>query len=101
LLVAQKKPMICYDAAMLVEMGLYRKFRPLIAVTCNKELQLHRIMERNKFSPEEAQQRIDAQDADTKIRCADYLVENNGTLAELKAKVLVVLDQIKTTTCSQ
>lgn len=95
LLVSQKRELICYDAALLVEMGLLSKFKPLIFVTCDVGIQLDRVMRRNNLTKEEAEQRINAQDIENKIRCADYIIENNTSFEALHKKVLSVLDSIR------
>lgn len=75
----------------LFEAGFETLFDKTIYITADPEIRKKRLMERNSLTSEEAQIRINAQDeADKKDKC-DFVIENNGNLKELEAKVLDVL----------
>jgi dephospho-CoA kinase len=66
------------DAALMIESGGYRRFDKLIVVHCRPEVQLERLMLRDKLSREEAQSRIDSQmPQEEKQRFADYLIDTS------------------------
>ena len=73
------------DAALLIESGGYKRFDKLIVVHCRPEVQLQRLMRRNKLSREEAEQRIATQmPQEEKKRYADYLIDTSGDFAETR-----------------
>jgi dephospho-CoA kinase len=79
---------IVYDAALLVENGRHRDFAALIVVACSPETQRERLMLRDGLSRREAQQRLDSQlPLEDKVALADYVIHNDGTLAELYDRV--------------
>jgi len=66
------------DAALMIESGGYHRFDKLIVVHCRPEIQIQRVMSRNNFSREEAEQRIRAQmSQDEKKKFADYLIDTS------------------------
>jgi len=66
------------DAALMIESGGYRRFDKLIVVHCRAEVQLERLMLRDKMSREEAQRRIDAQMPQAeKQKFGDYLIDTS------------------------
>lgn len=67
------------DAALMIESGGYRRFDKLIVVHCDPEVQLERIMTRNKLSRTEAQKRVEAQmPQEEKKKFADYLIDTSA-----------------------
>jgi dephospho-CoA kinase len=57
----------------MIESGGYKRFDKLVVVHCRPEVQLERLMLRNGFSREQAQQRIDSQmPQEEKQKFADY-----------------------------
>lgn len=87
---------LIYDAALIIEQGNADNYRPLVVVVTPKELQLTRLMARNKLSEAEALARIDKQlSSEEKVKYADYVIETTGTLDELEQKTLSVLSSIK------
>ena len=68
----------------------------VLVVYTPKERQLERLMQRDKASKVEAQQRIDTQiDIEEKVKNASYVIDNSGTLAELEQKTIHVVEKIK------
>lgn len=66
------------DAALMIESGGYRRFDKLIVVHCRPEIQLERLMLRDKLSRDEAQRRIDSQmPQEEKQKFADYLIDTS------------------------
>ena len=66
------------DAALMIESGGYKRFDKLIVVHCRSEVQLERLMLRDKLSRDEAQRRIDSQmSQEEKQKFADYLIDTS------------------------
>ena len=79
------KGIVVVDAALMIESGGYQRFDKLIVVHCRPEVQLQRLMRRNKLSREEAEQRIATQmPQEEKKRYADYLIDTSGEFAETR-----------------
>ena len=79
---------IVIDAAILFEMGL-NKFCDIIwFIYADKDTQLNRLIKRNKFSYEEALNRIESQNNNQEsLKLADIVINNNKTLAIIKEEV--------------
>jgi dephospho-CoA kinase len=87
-LAAKGNTLAFYEASLLVESGRYKDFDGLVVVTASPETQLERVLARGGLTEEQAQARIDAQlPMLAKVRVADYLVDNDGDVAETKAQV--------------
>ena len=66
------------DAALMIESGGYKRFDKLIVVHCRPEVQLERLMLRDKLSRDEALQRINSQmPQEEKQKFADYLIDTS------------------------
>ena len=79
---------VVYDAALLVETGLYRGLDALLVVAASRRTQIERLVERDGLTEHEARARIDAQMLiDKKVEVTDAVVRNDGPLDELGAKV--------------
>lgn len=89
---------VVYEVPLLFEGNLQEWLRPVVLVACDLNIQIRRLQERDSLSVEAAQKHIDAQMSLAKKRLlADYVIENDGTLADLERKVQAVLNKIKTT----
>ncbi len=98
-LAAAGHPLACYEAALLVENRLEDAFRPLVVVTVPLETQVARAIVRDGEPEGVVRGRIRAQmPIEEKVRVADYVIDNRGTLAELAAKTDEVLAQIRART---
>ena len=87
---------IFYDAALLVERGRHRDFAALVVVTCSPATQRARLIARDALSPEDAAARIGAQaPLAEKEALADYLIQNDGSLADLEARSVEVLSALR------
>lgn len=76
-----------YEAALLVETGVYKGLDSLIVVSCSLETQLRRLMARDGLSPSDAAARIASQlPLSQKLPVADYVVDNDGDLRALSDK---------------
>ncbi len=95
-LARQGRKVAIIDAALLAEGGKRDAWLDgLIVVTCSPEIRRRRLVEACDITPERAQQRIAAQTPpETKVPLADWVIENEGALEELRACVDQVADEI-------
>src|SRR5215217_8477570 len=83
------------DAALMIESGGYRRFDKLIVVHCRPEVQLERLMLRDKLSRDEAQRRINAQmPQEEKQKFADYLIDTSDGFDLARARTVEVHNQL-------
>jgi dephospho-CoA kinase len=85
---------ILYEAALLVETGRAQDLDGLIVVTAPLDLRIKRLVVRDQITSEQATQILAAQTSDqARLAAADWVIENAGTLDELKQKVASQLTQ--------
>lgn len=79
-----KQQLVVVDAALIPDWGIKDWLDYLVIVDCTYDNQLQRLKERG-LSEQEAKHRIASQlSSERKRESADYLIENNGTLEELR-----------------
>lgn len=89
---------VVYEVPLLFEGRLHEWLRPVILIACDIEIQIERLQQRDGLDRVQAQKHIEAQmNLEEKRRLADYVIENNGNLEDLKRQVEAVLETIKTT----
>jgi dephospho-CoA kinase len=92
---ARGEPLACYEAALLVENGVSDAFRPLVVVSAPVDAQIGRAARRDGATDTEVRARIQAQmPLATKVKVADFVLENDGSLDDLRAKADDVLDAV-------
>lgn len=86
-------PFVLYDAPTLFEAGAEDLCERIIGVLADTEVRVRRIMARDGLDEAAARARIGAQpDADFyRARC-DYIVENNGGLADLQRQADAIFE---------
>ena len=83
------------DAALMIESGGYKRFDKLIVVHCRPEVQLERLMLRDKLSRDEALRRISAQmPQEEKQRFADYLIDTSDGFESTRSRTVEVYQQL-------
>lgn len=83
------------DAALMIESGGYKRFDKLIVVHCRPEVQLERLMLRDKLSREEALRRINSQmPQEEKQRFADYLIDTSDGFELTRARSVEIYNQL-------
>ncbi|MCL2777992.1 MAG: dephospho-CoA kinase [Polyangiaceae bacterium] len=88
-------PLACYEAALLVENGRADTLRPLVVVCATESVQIARACSRDGATVEDIMARIRAQlPLAEKVKVADFVIDNNGSLDLLKARTDDVLDAI-------
>ena len=75
---------VIYEAALLVETGVYKGFDGLIVVDCALDLQKKRLIKRDNLTASEVDKALAAQtDTESRKSVSDYVITNNGTEREL------------------
>jgi dephospho-CoA kinase len=91
----QLQAKVVVDASLMIESGFHKSFRHLIVVTCTLQQQIDRLMARHGFSEQQARQRISAQiPLEQKVRLADYVIDNSGSLDSTSAQVDKLFDEL-------
>jgi dephospho-CoA kinase len=79
------------DAALMIESGGYKRFDKLIVVHCRPEVQLERLMLRDKLSRDEALRRINSQMSQKeKQKFADYLIDTSDGFELTRTQIISV-----------
>ncbi len=87
---------ILYDAALLVETGRHEQFDRLVVVVADPEVQLRRLMERDRIDADAAGARIRAQlPQGRKAAVADYVIDNSGPWHETRKRVAEVYRDLR------
>jgi dephospho-CoA kinase len=83
------------DAALMIESGGYKRFDKLIVVHCRSEVQLERLMLRDKLSRAEAERRISSQmPQEEKQKFADYLIDTSDGFDLTRARTVEVYNHL-------
>ncbi len=96
--VAQRDPdaIAIIDAALMIETGSYRRFDKLIVVYCDPELQVKRLMERNRFTREQAVARTSAQlPSEEKLKFADYSINTSNSFEDTRQQAEKVYAELR------
>jgi dephospho-CoA kinase len=95
---AAGSPVIVYEVPLLFEGQIHLWLRPVILVACDVRTQKKRLLERDQLTESEAEKHIASQmSLEEKRKLADYVIENNGSLADLEQQVRSVLHKIQAT----
>jgi dephospho-CoA kinase len=88
------------EAALILEAGMAKRFDRLIVVTCAPDQRAARFAARQKMDLEsankEVQRRMAAQLPDEeKVKAADYVIDNSGSLATTRAQVAEIWKKLQ------
>lgn len=83
------------DAALMIESGGYKRFDKLIVVHCRPEVQLERLMLRDKLSRDEALRRINSQmPQEEKQKFADYLIDTSDGYEPTRTQTVEIYQKL-------
>ena len=83
------------DAALMIESGGYKRFDKLIVVHCRPDVQLERLMTRDKLTRDEAERRIASQmPQEEKKKFADYLIDTSDGFETARQSTVEVYTEL-------
>jgi dephospho-CoA kinase len=87
------------EAALILEAGAEKSFNRLIVVTCRPEQRVERWAARIKTDIETARREVDRRMAaqfpdEVKIKAADYVIDNSGSLDDTREQVKKVFRRL-------
>jgi dephospho-CoA kinase len=96
--IGEKDPeaIVVIDAPLLVELGEHREMDKLIVVTTTQTQQVERLKDRDGTGLEEALRIISSQmPMKEKLKFADYVIQNEGSLEETKKRAKEIFKDLK------
>ena len=89
---------VIYDAPLLFEAKIHHWLRPVILVACARAIQEQRLRQRDGLDGADIERHLKAQmPLAEKRRLSDFVVENDGTLADLENAVATVWEDVAAT----
>ena len=86
---------IIIDAPLLLESEAKSLVGKIIVVKCNEAAQLRRVLKKKKYSAREIKNILKSQmPLKEKLKYADFVVGNSGSLAETKKQVNEIIDKL-------
>jgi dephospho-CoA kinase len=87
---------VIVDVPLLMEFGMAKEFEKVILAYAPPECQIMRLIERNGLSKQAARNRLKSQmPIEEKMKLADFLIENTGSLENTKRQVKDVYHRLK------
>ena len=84
------------EAAILIESDAYKQMDSIVLVVADEKLRINRVSIRDGVHSIVVKKRMDTQMSDQmKMKYADHIINNDGSLFELKNKVISVMESIK------
>jgi len=94
-LAAQGAKVVVYEAPLFFETNAHVWIRPVILVACDVAAQRQRLRDRDNLTTHEIDRHLAAQmPVGEKRKLADFVIENNGDLDDLRRQVKEVWDKI-------
>jgi dephospho-CoA kinase len=91
----KRTPFAVADIPLLFETGRENQFNAVVVVACPRDLQLTRLMERNKLSKEDAERRLNSQlPIDQKVKKATHVIRTEGSFEETDAQVADLIKKL-------
>jgi dephospho-CoA kinase len=89
------EPLACYEVPLLFEVGLEKSLSPIVVVNAPSALLKARLASRDGLDEAQIAARIGAQmPLADKVRHADFVIDNDGSLAKLRAQTDSLLEQL-------
>jgi dephospho-CoA kinase len=96
--IAAEKPNAVIQVAvpLLIEINMQDKFHKVLLVYAPREIQIERLIKRDGITREAAESILKAQlPIDDKLKYADFVIHNEGTLEETRRQVEEVWEELK------
>lgn len=85
---AEGAKVIVVDAAILIEMGLHKYVDSVWVLSVDRETQMKRLVERDKFNYREAENRINSQFTnEVRKKYADVVIDNSKPIEEVEKRL--------------
>ena len=96
----KKHPIFISDAALIIESGSYEYYHNsgayLILLTSSESIRIKRALSRGNLSEQSIRERMALQWNDEKKKdYADYIIENNGSVDDLRSAIRFLVKEIK------
>jgi dephospho-CoA kinase len=96
---ANENAVAMVEAALILEAGARERFDKMVVVTCRPEQRVERLAKRMKIGLESARREVDRRMAaqlsdDEKIKTADYVIDNSGSLDTTEKQVATVAAEL-------
>jgi len=96
--IGQKNPeaIVVIDAPLLIEVGYHRRADKVMVVVSTQAEQIERLKVRDGINSEEALRILSSQmPVEEKVKLADFVVRNEGSLAEVRERAKEVFRELK------
>jgi len=96
--IGQRDPeaVVVIDAPLLVELGEHRRMDKVIVVTSTQTQQIERLRKRDGVSSKEALRIFSSQmPVEDKVKVADFVIRNEGSLQETKKKAKEIFRELR------
>ena len=91
----KRTPFAIADIPLLFETGREKQFDQVIVVACPRDMQLQRVMERNKLTKEDAERRLSAQlPIEQKVSKATHVIRTDKSFDETDHQVADVIKRL-------
>jgi dephospho-CoA kinase len=91
----KRTPFAIADIPLLFETGREKQFDQVIVVSCPRDMQLQRLMERNKLTKDDAERRLNAQlPIDQKVAKATHVIRTDKSFDETDHQVADVVKKL-------
>ena len=92
----KRTPFAVADIPLVFETGRDKEFDAIVVVACPREMQIERMMARNKLSREDAERRLNAQlPIEQKVKKATHVIKTDGTFEQTNAQVDDLIEKLK------
>jgi len=93
---ADPRAIVIYIAAILIESGAYREAAKIIVVTCRREQQIERAMQRPGAVQADVLARLATQmPLEEKLKFADYVIDTSGTKEDTLRQTREVYEELR------
>ena len=91
----KRTPFAVADIPLLFETGRDNQFNAVVVVACPREMQLQRLMERNKLSKEDAERRLNSQlPIDQKVKKATHVIRTEGSFEDTDKQIADLIKKL-------
>ena len=89
--------LIIFDVPLLIEADLHKRVDRVVVVWVPREIQIQRLIERDKLTRQEAEKRLENQmPLDEKLPFAHYVVDNSGSKEATEEQVKKIYEELRT-----